>query len=233
MSPAGRGTRGASRRPEGVGGFTPESDAPAKLLPTGVVLCGGASQRMGSDKATLELAGKPLAVWVAAALEAAGADPVIAQGGTAPEPLVAEPDSVPRAGPLAALIDVLERHGDVLVCPTDVPTVSTALLVAIVERASRTGAPVVLARSDRTEPLIGYYSRAALPVLQAGYRDGARGPVPVLPSLVVVTVPAAAADVLNVNTLDDLVVAEEILAARVAPTRGAGSSAAGSAQAGG
>ena len=188
---------------------------------------------MGSDKATLELAGKPLAVWVAAALEAAGADPVIAQGGTAPEPLVAEPDSAPRAGPLAALIDVLERHGDVLVCPTDVPTVSTALLVAIVERASRTGAPVVLARSDRTEPLIGYYSQAALPVLQAGYRDGARGPASVLPSLVVVTVPAAAADVLNVNTLNDLVVAEEILAARVAPTRGTGSSAAGSAQAGG
>ncbi len=232
MSPDGRGTRGASRRPEGVRGLKPESDAPAPLRPTGVVLCGGASQRMGSDKATLELAGKPLAIWVAEALEAAGADPVIAQGGTAPETLVAEPDSAPRAGPLAALIDVLERHGDVLVCPTDVPTVSTALLTAIVERASRTGAPVVLARSDRIEPLIGYYGQAALPALQAGYRDGARGPASVLDSLDVATVPAAAGDVLNVNTVDDLVVAGEILVARVAPLPDDSSLAGDSAQAG-
>ncbi|WP_419920317.1 molybdenum cofactor guanylyltransferase [Candidatus Poriferisodalis sp.] len=232
MSPAGRDTRGASRRPEGVRGRKPEPDAPASPPPTGVVLCGGASQRMGSDKATLDLAGKPLAIWVAAALKAAGADPVIAQGGTAPTPLVAEPDSVPRAGPLAALIDVLERHGDVLVCPTDVPTVSTALLTTIVEQASRTGVPVVLARSDRIEPLIGYYSQAVLGVLRAGYRDGARGPASVLDGLDVATVPAAAGDVLNVNTVDDLVVAGEILAARGALAPGAGSSAADSAQAG-
>ena len=209
-----------------------DSVAPAPLPPTGVVLCGGASQRMGSDKATLELAGKPLSIWVAAALEAAGADPVIAQGGTAAAPLVTEPDSVPRAGPLAALIDVLNRHGDVLVCPTDVPTVSTALLAAIVRHATRTGAPVVLARSDRIEPLIGYYSRAALGELRAGYRDGARGPASVLGTLDVETVSASADDVLNVNTAGDLVVAGEILAARAAFASGVGSLGAESAQAG-
>ncbi|WP_420624043.1 molybdenum cofactor guanylyltransferase [Candidatus Poriferisodalis sp.] len=184
------------------------------MSPAGVVLCGGASTRMGSDKSTLEVAGRPLALWVAEALRAAGAHPVVAQGGRPPPPLVAETDSTPGAGPLGGLVDALERHGDVLVCPTDVPTVPPDLLVALVELARQTGAPVVLARSDRLEPLIGHYARESLPALRAGLRAGARGPKAVLDNTSVPTVPVAAADVLNVNTSADLATAEAILSAR-------------------
>ena len=186
----------------------------AGVTPTGVVLCGGASTRMGSDKANLPLAGRPLALWVADALRTAGADPVVAQGGHPPVPLVAEPDSTPSAGPLAALLDALERHGDVLVCPTDVPTVPSELLAALVERARCTGAPVVLARSDRPEPLIGHYARTALPMLRAGLRAGARGPAQVLDLPSVPTVSVAAAEVLNVNTPEDLAAADKVVATR-------------------
>lgn len=187
------------------------------MTPTGVVLCGGASTRMGSDKANLLLAGRPLALWVADSLRAAGADPVVAQGGRPPAPLIAEPDSTEHAGPLAALVDALGRHGDILVCPTDVPTVPPDLLAALTEHAERTSAPVVLARSYRPEPLIGCYARGALRALSEGLGDGARGPAQVLDLASVPTVPVAASDVLNVNTPDDLAAAEKIVA-----TRGAG-----------
>ena len=169
---------------------------------------------MGSDKAGLVLAGRPLALWVADALSAAGANPVVAQGGSPPPPLVAEPDSSPRAGPLSALIDALERHGDVLVCPTDVPTVPAELLAALVERARSAGAPVVLARSDRPEPLIGHYARESLSTLRAGQQAGARGPKEAFDIERVPTVPVAPSDVLNVNTPADLAAAEAILTAR-------------------
>ncbi len=186
------------------------------MSPVGVVLCGGASTRMGHDKAKLELAGRPLALWVAEALAAGGAHPVVAQGGDPPAPLVATPDSTPHAGPLAALIDALERHGDILVCPTDVPTVPSEVLAALVHTAHGTGAPVVLARSGRLEPLIGHYAMEALPMLREGLRAGARGPKAVFASSSVPTVPVAPADVLNVNTPADLAQAEAMLATRTA-----------------
>lgn len=187
------------------------------MSPVGVVLCGGASTRMGRDKANLELAGKPLALWVAGALQAAGAHPVVAQGGSPPLPLEGSPDRTPHAGPLAALIDALELHGDILVCPTDVPTVPAELLAALVHTARQTGAPVVLACSGRLEPLIGHYAAAALPMLREGLRSGARGPKEALARATVPTVPFAPADVLNVNTPADLVEAGAILTTRPPP----------------
>ena len=176
---------------------------------------------MGYDKANLELAGKPLALWVAEALKAAGAQPVVAQGGSPPPPLVASPDSTTHGGPLAALVDALERHGDILVCPTDVPTVPPELLAALAGQAQLSGAPIVLARSDRIEPLIGHYTAAALPMLRHGLLAGARGPAAALADSPVPTVPAAPATVLNVNTPDDLIEAEAILATRTASGSGA------------
>ena len=189
------------------------------VSPIGVVLCGGASSRMGQDKARLEIAGRPLALWVAAALEEAGAKPVVAQGGDPPPPLLAVPDSRPGAGPLAGLVDALERHGDILVCPTDVPTVPIRLLTDLVAQARSTEAEVVLARSDRLEPLIGHYTAAALPRLREGLLAGARGPKELLedsflPAIAVTTVRVAATDVLNVNTPEDLAQAELVLADR-------------------
>ena len=182
--------------------------------PTGVVLCGGESTRMGEDKANVRLAGKPLAIWVAEALATAGAQPVVAQGGRPPAPLPVEPDSAPAAGPLSALVDALERHGNVLVCPTDVPTVPAELLAALIERACATGAPVVLARSDRAEPLIGHYATSALEMLREGLRTGARGPRATLDIESFPYVPADASSVMNVNTPADLAAAEAVLAAR-------------------
>ena len=50
----------------------------------GAVLTGGLSARMGRDKALLRVDGVPMAVRVATALRAGGADPVAAIGGDGP-----------------------------------------------------------------------------------------------------------------------------------------------------
>jgi molybdenum cofactor guanylyltransferase len=78
---------------------------------TGAVLCGGASRRMGRDKAFIPVGGRTLVRRVADALEAAGATPVVAVGGDLAalraEGLTAVPDDAPGAGPLAGIVTAL------------------------------------------------------------------------------------------------------------------------------
>ena len=50
-------------------------------MTTGAVLCGGASRRMGTDKALVEVDGVPMAERVAGALHAGGCAPVVFVGG--------------------------------------------------------------------------------------------------------------------------------------------------------
>lgn len=77
----------------------------------GAVLCGGASRRMGRDKALIPVDGRTLAGRVADALDAAGASPVVAVGGDLAalraEGLTAVPDAMPGAGPLAGIVTAL------------------------------------------------------------------------------------------------------------------------------
>jgi molybdenum cofactor guanylyltransferase len=81
----------------------------------GAVLCGGASRRMGRDKALIALEGRALAVRVAEAVAAAGASGVVAVGGDLEglraAGLAAVPDrDGPGAGPLAGILTALTIH---------------------------------------------------------------------------------------------------------------------------
>src|SRR6476659_4382687 len=90
-----------------------------------VILTGGASRRMGRDKALLPVAGVPMAVRVAYALRAAGADDVACVGGDVErlraEHLLALPDEWPGEGPVAGLLTGLARarHDVVVVTACD------------------------------------------------------------------------------------------------------------------
>lgn len=78
----------------------------------GYVLCGGASRRMGRDKALVLIDGVAMARRVADVLGAAGAARVVAVGGDAPAlrdlGLDARPDRWPGEGPLGGLVTALE-----------------------------------------------------------------------------------------------------------------------------
>lgn len=100
--------------------MAPDPDATPAV---GAVLCGGASRRMGRDKALVEVDGVALARRVADALRAGGCDVVLAVGGDAPAlgalGLAPVPDRWPGEGPLAGLATALaaaaDRGADVLV----------------------------------------------------------------------------------------------------------------------
>lgn len=78
----------------------------------GYVLCGGASRRMGRDKALVEVDGVALARRVADALWSAGAGRVVAVGGDADalagRGLHVAPDRWPGEGPLGGLVTALD-----------------------------------------------------------------------------------------------------------------------------
>lgn len=116
-------------------------------VPTvGAVLCGGASRRMGRDKALVEVDGVPLARRVADVLVAARCDRVVAVGGDGPAlealGLHVVADRWPGEGPLGGLATALAACavGDVLVlAPCDwvaaAPEVVTRLVGALTEQA--------------------------------------------------------------------------------------------------
>ena len=87
----------------------------------GAVLCGGASRRMGRDKALVEVDGVALARRVGDALTAGGCARVVAVGGDADAlgrlGLVTVADRWPGEGPLGGLVTALDAldGGDVLV----------------------------------------------------------------------------------------------------------------------
>ena len=107
----------------------------------GAVLCGGASRRMGRDKALLPIDGVTMAARVAAALCAAGANSVYAVGGDAIAlervGLLVVPDEEPGAGPFPATLTALRAATApvVLVVSCDLrdpnPAVMTATLAAL------------------------------------------------------------------------------------------------------
>lgn len=82
---------------------------------SGAVLCGGASRRMGRDKALVTIDGRSLAGRVADAVAQAGADRVVAVGGDAAaleaEGLTVVADAEPGAGPLTGIISALAGTG--------------------------------------------------------------------------------------------------------------------------
>lgn len=106
----------------------------------GVVLAGGASRRMGRDKAVVELAGRPMIDWVIDALAAVTNEVVVAGPPRAPwseELRFLEDGSRTKRGPLAGLVAVMEQveiSDLLLVVGVDQPWVRPATLRAIVKR---------------------------------------------------------------------------------------------------
>ncbi len=76
----------------------------------GVILAGGASRRMGHDKAQVEVAGRPMVEWVVSAMREVCEDVVLAGSRETPAGLTCLPDpGTPHRGPLAGLVAALHE----------------------------------------------------------------------------------------------------------------------------
>src|ERR671914_1011963 len=148
------------------------------------VLAGGASRRMGRDKATLMVGGVELASLVLAAA-ARVADPVVlvAPDGHPARGLAAPAVADPGQGPLAALaaaLGALEAE-HVLVLAADHPGLRVELLAHLVALAGEAEA-VACRRGPRLEPLVAVYRRGpALAAAPAPPARPARGRPPTRP----------------------------------------------------
>ena len=166
------------------------SDAPARSRShrlerdaLGVVFCGGASRRMGRDKALLELAGETLLARAARVLADVTPRVCLASGSEVRYPelgLECLVDAQPGAGPLAGLVTVLERieregldFACVLAC--DMPRASPAVFRELLARARAEDAEVALVRTQAgLEPLCGVYRVRCLAAVRAALARGAR-----------------------------------------------------------
>jgi molybdopterin-guanine dinucleotide biosynthesis protein A len=103
----------------------------------GAILAGGLSSRMGTDKALLEIAGRPMVEWVSLALEAV-TDRVVVVGRSTMPGFDAVPDPVegpvgPLAGVVAALAEAAASGSEaVLAVAVDQPFVRAATLGRLV-----------------------------------------------------------------------------------------------------
>jgi len=173
----------------------------------GAILCGGASRRMGTDKALVHWDGVPMVGRVAAALRDGGCDPVVAIGGDpaalADLGLEVIADRWPGEGPMGAVITALEHadgHAVVVSCDLPLLTAGTvANLAAAVE-----GHDAAVPRTDRWQSLCAAWAPSALSVLATAFDGGERSLQRVFDRLDVVVPDIPEVDLTNVNTPGDL-----------------------------
>jgi molybdopterin-guanine dinucleotide biosynthesis protein A len=155
----------------------------------GAVLTGGASRRMGTDKALLNVDGRAMALRVADALWQAGADRVIAVGGDTEGlsglGLEVVPDRHPGEGPLGAILTALAATTE------DVVVVLACDLVDPDPEAIR-ATVAALGEADVAAPpgelLHAAYHRRAEAVLADAFAAGERAPRRAVAALHVVEV---------------------------------------------
>jgi molybdopterin-guanine dinucleotide biosynthesis protein A len=153
--------------------------AAPKVAPSlsGVVLAGGRSTRMGSDKARLVVAGTPLWRRQMRVLEAIGAQPVslglrARQRGPSGKLKVIR-DTAAHAGPLGGLHAALESSSTrwLAVLAVDMPHVDPAWFARLLKKC-RPGNGAVVAEAAGFQPLAAIYPREAAAIARRRLRDG-------------------------------------------------------------
>lgn len=155
------------------------NDIADPLAPAGAVLVGGASRRMGTDKALIEINGTPMARRCAQALRMAGASPVLIVGGESGPyeswNVVHVADEWPGAGPLGAIITAFRNvSADLLmVVPCDLLDPAAGSIEDVINKIGSHDAVVPIV-AGREQWLFSAWHRRALPVLEAKFDRGAR-----------------------------------------------------------
>ena len=191
---------------------------------TGAIQAGGASSRMGRDKALIPLAGKPVIEHVLAAVSDLAAEIIV----TTNEPekyrfldLPLYQDENPVAGALEGLRTALDAASGqrTLVVACDMPFLATPLLSHLFEQSI--AADVTVPRwNDRLQPLCAVYSAACLPAIEASLAAGQKRMisfhdqvrVKVIEEAVVARFDPEGLSFFNLNTPEDLARAERLLA---------------------
>jgi molybdopterin-guanine dinucleotide biosynthesis protein A len=185
------------------------------------VLAGGASRRMGQDKALLELGGLPMVVRTVRLVA-----PLVASVTVVAPPerygslgLCRMADRWPGAGPLGGIITALGVSSADwnLILGCDLPFLTTEWIDWIISRALNSSAKAVVPKSLRgIEPLAAMYHNDCGPVFAAAFERGVRSVSEALGEIVFDRITAdqwhaldpAGALLKNINTRGDFVEAQ-------------------------
>lgn len=144
----------------------------------GVVLAGGASRRMGRDKAAIVVDGRTLARRALDALAGAGVTELLVVGGASGHGAALIPDRWPGSGPLGGIVTAFgaTEASRLVVLPCDLPAVEphhvASLLAA--DAGEREAVVTVGVVGGRAAHPIGVWHRDAAAHLAAAFAAGER-----------------------------------------------------------
>lgn len=142
------------------------SDSVAGMTLTAVLLAGGGSRRMGTDKATIVFQGQPLWRRQLELLRGLGPEKIFVSARTAPTWLPVDTelllDESPSRGPLSGLTKALGRMktSHLVALAVDMPFMTSEQMQALRDLATL-GCGVLPMIGDRAEPLAAIYPREA------------------------------------------------------------------------
>lgn len=150
----------------------------AKKDITGIILAGGKSYRMGTDKGFIILNGSTFIAHIVEALKPMVYDIIIVSNNSDYDiyNLTRVEDIIENAGPLAGLYSGLNRSKTELnfVLSCDVPLINSAVLNRLIEGVDKPSDVIQIQSQGKTMPLIAIYkkqcSKTILELLQKGER---------------------------------------------------------------
>ena len=198
-----------------------------RAKPVGAILAGGRGLRIGGEKATVELHGKPLVCYpVEAVRQVLKRVAVLAKAGTQLPPLSGiavwlEPET-PRH-PLVGITQALALAGGrpALVCAGDMPFVTPELVRRLVNAHPGRSPAVVACARGNMQPLLGCYQPRALELLTPAARAATAPLIETVAAIEPVLLEADEPEELfDVDTPDDLLLAAAMLDQRGVPAPG-------------
>lgn len=136
---------------------------------TAVILAGGKSQRMGADKAFLDLEGQPFIERILHVLEGLTKEVIIIANTKQYASLVVPvyPDLMEDCGPVGGIYTAMKRVQTpyLLVLSCDIPLLSVALLEHLIAESIPCDANI-LTTEERWQPLTAIYNSRTLPIFK-------------------------------------------------------------------
>ena len=143
---------------------------------TGIVLAGGRSRRMGSDKSLMVLNGKTLVEYAIDALKPVCSKVVISSNNFIYDYTGCEvwPDDLPDRAPMIGIYSSLKRsETDVnIILSCDMPMMSSEMLKYLLENSSNHDITVPVHGDHFIEPLCGIYRKSSLEILKEFVEKG-------------------------------------------------------------
>jgi molybdopterin-guanine dinucleotide biosynthesis protein A len=143
---------------------------------TGIILAGGKSTRMGTEKGLQELCGKPLINYAIDVLSGICSNIIISSSSEVYQSFGFRvvPDEFPSIGPMGGIYSALRQSGtqDNLVISCDLPFVSAELLKFILANSQGYEVAVPWEGNMHYEPLCGFYNKSVLEKIKAFIKTG-------------------------------------------------------------